>query len=121
MKDIDNESEGIMENVLKSKLDAILELKEKKEKNDEQVMEIYVNEIGWLILLLEDVEVVTDNWFTSSKYNKSEIENDESGAFLTIKNVYVRNQASVHTENNPIYNLIFNEIKIFTDKIVACL
>lgn len=110
-----------MENVLKSKLDAIIKLKEEKAKKDEQVMEIYVDEIGWLILLLEDVEVVTDNWFTSSKYNKSEIECDDSGVVMTIKNVYVRNQASVHTENNPIYNLIFNEIRIFTDKIVACL
>lgn len=110
-----------MENVLKSKLDAIVKLKDEKNSHHEQVMEIYVQEIGWLVLLLDDVEVVTDNWFTSTKYAQSKIIYDEDGVFLTIKNVYVKNQASVHTENNPKFNLIFDEIKIFIDHVIACL
>jgi hypothetical protein len=110
-----------MENALKNKLNAIVKLKNEKIEKQEQVMEIYIQEIGWLVLLLDDVEVVTDNWFTSTKYNQSQIICDENGAGLTIKNVYVKNQASVHTDNNPQYNLIFDEIKIFTDHVVACL
>ncbi len=108
-------------NILKNKVDAIIKLRDQKIANDNQVMEIYVQEIGWLILLLDDVEVVTDNWFTSTKYNQSEIIYDDNGVFLTVKHVYVKNKASVHTENNPKYNLIFDDIKIFTDKIIACL
>ena len=108
-------------NVLKNKLDAIIKLRDSKLEQETQVMEIFVQEIGWLVLLLDDVEVVTDNWFTSNKYNKSEIVYDDDGVFLTVKNVYVKNKASVHTVNNPTYNLIFDDIKIFTDKIIACL
>lgn len=108
-------------NNLQHKLNGILKLRDEKLEAQSQVMEIYVQELGWLILLLDDVEVVTDNWFTSTKYSQSQIVHDEDGAFLTVKNVYVKNIASLHTENNPKYNLIFDEIKIFTDKIIACL
>lgn len=108
-------------NILKNKLDAIVKLRNTKIEEENQVMELYVQEIGWIVLLLDDVEVVTDNWFTSTKYNQSEIVYDDGGIFLTVKHVYVKNKASVHTENNPKYNLIFDEIKIFTDKIIACL
>ena len=110
-----------MENALKNKLNAIVKLKNEKIEKQDQAMEIYIQEIGWLVLLLDDVEVVTDNWFTSTKYNQSQIICDENSASLTIKNVYVKNQASVHTDSNPQYNLIFDEIKIFTDHVVACL
>ncbi|MBN2899856.1 MAG: hypothetical protein JXO44_13895 [Clostridia bacterium] len=110
-----------MENLLKCKLDEIIKLKSTKLAQQEQVMEIFVSELGWLVLLLDDVEVVTDNWFTSTKYNQSQFLHDENGVFLTLRNVYVKNQASDHTENNPRYNLIFDEITLFTDKIIACL
>ncbi len=110
-----------MENVLKNKLDAIIKLRNKKIEAQEQVMEVYIHELGWLVFLLDDVEVVTDNWFTSTKYSQSEMIYNEDAVYLTVKNVYVKNKASVHTENNPKYNLIFDEIKIFTDHIIACL
>lgn len=110
-----------MENALKNKLNAIVKLKNEKIEKQEQVMELYIKEIGWLVLLLDDVEVVTDNWFTSTKYNQSEIIGDENGVSLTIKHVYIKNKASIHTDSNPQYNLIFDEITIFTDHIIACL
>lgn len=110
-----------MENALKSKLNTIVKLKNEKIEKQEQVMELYIKEIGWLVLLLDDVEVVTDNWFTSTKYNQSEIICDENGVSLTIKHVYIKNKASIHTDSNPKYNLIFDEITIFTDHIIACL
>jgi hypothetical protein len=110
-----------MENLMKHKLDAILNLKNEKIERNEQVMEIYVKEIGWLVLLLDDVEVVTDNWFSSTKYNHSQFQYDDSGISLRIKNVYIKNVASIHTDSNPTYNLIFDEINIFTDQIIACL
>jgi hypothetical protein len=110
-----------MENVLKNKLKAMVELRNSKIEQQEQVMEIYVKEIGWLVLLLDDVEVVTDNWFTSTKYSQTSIEHDESSVYVTLKNVYVKNQASLHTDSNPKYNLIFDEIMIFADHIIACL
>jgi len=110
-----------MENVMKHKLDAILTLKNEKIEKQEEVMELYVQEIGWLVLLLDDVEVVTDNWFTSTKYSRSELIYDDTSIFLTVKNVYIKNVASVHTDSNPKYNLIFDEIKLFTDQIIACL
>lgn len=108
-------------NVLKNKLDAIMKLRSAKIEQEDQVMELYIQEIGWIVLLLDDVEVVTDNWFTSTKYNQSKIIYDDNAVYLTVKYVYVKNKASVHTENNPKYNLIFDEIQIFTDKIIACL
>ena len=37
-------------------------------------MEIFIQDLGWIIILREEVENVTDNWFISSKYNASTIE-----------------------------------------------
>jgi len=110
-----------MQNLLKNKLNAVKKLRNEKVKNEEQVMELYVHEIGWLVLLLEDVEVVTDNWFTSTKYVKSEFDCEDDGTFINIKNVYVENKTSIHTGSNPKYNLLFEEIMLFSDQIIACL
>ncbi|MCH4891387.1 hypothetical protein EZV73_27700 [Acidaminobacter sp. JC074] len=110
-----------MQELMKNKVKAMLNLRDEKIKQGEQAMEVYVHEIGWLVLLLEDVEVVTDNWFTSNRYIKSDILSDDEGVSVTIKNVYVKNKASVHTESNPKYNLMFDKIMLFSDQIIACL
>jgi len=110
-----------MQDLVKNKVKAILDLRDQKIKQGEQAMEIYVHEIGWLVLLLEDVEVVTDNWFTSNRYIKSHITTDEMGVSIDIENVYVKNKASLHTESNPKYNLMFDKIMLFSDQIIACL
>lgn len=83
-------------------------------------LEIFIQDLGWIIILREEVENVTDNWFTSSKYNASTIEEvDGEGQVLKLTNVYKANASFVDNEKNLKYNLTFDEIYISTDKVVA--
>jgi len=104
-------------NNLKSKSEKILEFFNKSGKVP---VEIYVQDLGWLIVLREEIENVTDNWFTSNKFIASLVEKaDEEGAVLKLTNVYKMNASFADNEKNLKYNLTFDEIYISTDKVVA--
>ncbi|MBF4691648.1 hypothetical protein [Fusibacter ferrireducens] len=85
-----------------------------------EMVEIYVEGIGWLIILKENIEIVSDNWFASTKYNSSTIEifNSES-SLMRLTNVYKLNSSFVENANNVKYNLMFEDICIFIDKVSA--
>lgn len=84
------------------------------------IVEIYVDGLGWLIILTENIEIVSDNWFASTKYNRStaELLSDDS-AIVKLTNVYKLNSSFVENANNVKYNLMFDEIYICTEKISA--
>ncbi len=76
-------------------------------------MEIFIQDLGWIIILREEVENVTDNWFISSKYNASTIEKvDVEGQVLKLTNVYKANASFADNEKNLKYNLTFDDIYI---------
>ena len=110
-----------MENlILKDKLNVLINFIDSKIEQEDKVLHIYVQEIGWITLILDELEIVTDNWYTSAKYSKSEIFYDTNlGLFITVKNAYKKNIFATENKNNQIYNLAFNEIDIFVDKIIA--
>ena len=82
-------------------------------------IEIYVAELGWLILLRENIELVSDNWFSSAKYIASElVASGDSGAIMC-KNIYKVNVSHAENANNPKYNLLYNDLTIFVDNIIA--
>lgn len=83
-------------------------------------IEIHVQELGSFILLRENIENVTDNWFTSSKYDASDIEMaDQEGAVLKLTNVYQKNPSYINNEKNYKYNLLYEKIYIASNKIIA--
>jgi len=83
-------------------------------------IEIYVEGIGWLILMRDNIEIVSDNWFSSTKFIASEIEiSEETPAIISCKNVYKKNATYNENANNSKYNLHFDVLNIFTDQIVA--
>jgi len=110
-----------MENsILKYKLDVIINFIDNKIEKKEKLLHIYIQELGWITLILDELEIVTDDLYTSAKYSKSEIFYDtDFGLFITIKNAYKKNVFAIENKNNQIYNLAFNEIDIFVDKIIA--
>lgn len=85
-----------------------------------EMVEIYVDGLGWLIILKENIEIVSDNWFASTKYNSStaEIINAEA-SLIRLTNVYRLNSSFVENANNVKYNLMFDEICIYADKVSA--
>lgn len=97
----------------------ILEFFKESEKAS---MEIYVQDLGWIVLLRDEIENVTDNWFTSSKYLASTMKclNDE-GTVLELHNVYKVNSYFEDNVKNLKYNLAFDKIHIITKKIIAYL
>lgn len=101
----------------KAKAEALIEYFENTKK---EMVEIYVDGIGWLIILKENIEIVSDNWFASTKYNSStaEIVNAES-SLMRLTNVYKLNSSFVENANNVKYNLMFDDICIFIDKVSA--
>jgi hypothetical protein len=85
---------------------------------DRTTVEFYVEGLGWLIILKENIEVVSDNWFASSMFLASEC-TMENVATLSLKNVYRLNTTFNENANNVKYNLVFDKILLFADKIVA--
>ncbi len=83
-------------------------------------IEFFVEGIGWLIILKENIEIVSDNWFASTKYLASSVELiDEVVGVIKFSNVYTLNTTFTENKNNTKYNLMFDEINIFANKIVA--
>ena len=84
-------------------------------------VELLVDGLGWLIILKDNIEIVSDNWFASTKYLSStcDVANSASPCVLHFKNVYKKNATFIDNSNNLKYNLIFDELNIFVDKIVA--
>ncbi|MBS7527413.1 hypothetical protein KHM83_12080 [Fusibacter paucivorans] len=83
-------------------------------------IELFVAGMGWLVLLRENIEIVSDNWFASSKYIASEIlVPDDAPTVLKCKNVYQVNLSYTDNPNNVKYNLLFEELSIFVDQIIA--
>lgn len=81
-------------------------------------VEFFVDGLGWLIILKENIEIVSDNWFASSMFLASECA-IENPATLSLKNVYRLNTTFNENANNVKYNLVFDKILLFADKIVA--
>lgn len=101
----------------KIKSEAFIAFIEKTEKNH---IEFYVEGLGWLILLKDNIEIVSDNWFTSTKFIASSYTLDETFKNLILfKNIYRINPSFIENENNVKYNLHFNELNVFADKIIA--
>ena len=101
----------------KAKSQALLHFFATSKKNS---VEICVDGLGWLIVLRENIEIVADNWFTSSKYLASTVEAmDQEGAVIRLTNVYKINASFIENANNVKYNLTFDEIYICSDKITA--
>jgi hypothetical protein len=89
-------------------------------QSDQPAIELFVVGMGWLVLLRENIEIVSDNWFASSKYLASEILiTDDAPAVLNCKNVYQVNLSYTDNPNNVKYNLLFEKLSIFVDQIVA--
>lgn len=98
------------------KLDILL--KQFKASNS-TTLEICVQDLGWLILLKEDIELVSDNWFSSAKYAASEIKPLGEACAIECKNIYKVNVSHVENAYNPKYNLLYNTLTIYMDKIIA--
>lgn len=84
-------------------------------------VEVLVDGIGWLILLKENIEIVSDNWFASTKYSASTVKilEPETSSLVCFTNIYQKNLTFTENANNVKYNMLFDEICIFIDKIVA--
>lgn len=85
---------------------------------EKTTVEFFVEGLGWLIILKENIEIVSDNWFASSMFLASEC-TIENIATLSLKNVYRLNTTFNENANNVKYNLVFDKILLFADKIVA--
>lgn len=85
---------------------------------EKTIVEFFVEGLGWLIILKENIEIVSDNWFASSMFLASECA-IENPATLALKNVYRLNTTFNENANNVKYNLVFDKILLFADKIVA--
>jgi len=105
--------------VNEKKIITLRQLVNKKMQTEEKIVELYVEDFGWLTLLLDALEFVQDSWYNSTRYNRSVIEFDEENISINLKHVYKKNQAYDSHQNNQLYNLIFEEINIFADKIIA--
>ncbi len=85
-----------------------------------EMVEIHVDGLGWLIILKENIEIVSDNWFASTKYNSSTaMIIDAESSLIRLTNVYKLNSSFVENANNVKYNLMFDDICIFIDKVSA--
>lgn len=84
-------------------------------------VELLVEGIGWLIVLKDSIEIVSDNWFASTKYlsSKCDVASEGASCLIHLKNVYQKNSTFIDNANNMKYNMIFDELNIFADKIVA--
>lgn len=84
-------------------------------------VEFLVDGIGWLVVLKENIEIVSDNWFASTKYTSStcKILEPDTASLICFTNVYQKNSTFIENNNNVKYNLLFDEICVFVDKIVA--
>lgn len=83
-------------------------------------IEFYVDGLGWLILLKENIEIVSDNWFTSTKFVASKFDlHDNNPHAIELVNVYRFNPSFVENDNNVKYNLHFDHLIVFADKITA--
>jgi len=84
-------------------------------------VEFYVDGIGWLIILKENIEIVSDNWFASSKFLASTCRplDSDTSTLICFTNVYRKNPTFVENANNVKYNMLFDELCVFVDKIVA--
>ena len=84
-------------------------------------IEFLVDGIGWLVILKENIEIVSDNWFASSKFISSTCRtlDSETSSLLCFTNVYQKNASFIENANNVKYNMVFDEICVFVDKIVA--
>lgn len=106
-----------MDSNKKNKAEAFLAFVENSPKNH---VEFYVEGLGWLIVLKENIEIVSDNWFTSTKYNASSYGiHEENTNLLVFKNIYRINPSFIENDNNVKYNLHFNELNVFVDRIIA--
>lgn len=81
-------------------------------------VEFFVDGLGWLVILKENIEIVSDNWFASSKYLVSTCK-AETSCLICLSNVYQKNNTLIENANNVKYNVVFDEVFIDTDKIVA--
>lgn len=81
-------------------------------------VEFFVEGLGWLIIIKENIEIVSDNWFASSMFLASSC-TVENPVALTLTNVYRLNTTFNENANNVKYNLLFDKILLFADKIVA--
>jgi hypothetical protein len=89
-------------------------------QSEQPYIELFVMGLGWLVLLRENIEIVSDNWFASSKYIASEVLVTENApTVLKCKNIYQMNVSYTDNPNNAKYNLLFDELSIFVDQIVA--
>jgi len=103
--------------LLDSKQNLFIDYVNNSSKNE---IEFYVEGLGWLIVLKENIEIVTDNWFASTKYLASTIEVvDENSKLILFSNIYKHNSSFIENVNNTQYSLWFDEINIFANKIVA--
>lgn len=83
-------------------------------------VELFVEGLGWLILLKESIEIVSDNWFTSTKFIASQyklVEGTED--IIELKNVYRVNASHIENDNNVKYNLHYETLNINAKKIIA--
>lgn len=85
------------------------------------IVEFYVEGIGWLTILKEDIEIVSDNWFASSMFISSTCKplDPETSTLICFTNVYAKNTTYMENANNVKYNMVFDELCVFVDKIVA--
>lgn len=104
---------------LEKKMDTIKKLVDTKMNGEKKIVELYVAELGWLILLLDALEFVQDSWYNSTRYNPSSIQYCEDHLAICMHHVYRKNEAYDAHQNNQIYNLIFDELNVFIDKIIA--
>ena len=89
-------------------------------KTQNTSVEFYVEGLGWLILLKDNIEIVSDNWFASTKYLKSSYESvADNTELLDLTNVYVTNASFVENANNVKYNMLFDHLFLDAGKIVA--
>ena len=106
-----------MTNPKKSKGEVFIDFIQNTTKN---YVEFYVEGSGWLIYLRENIEIVSDNWFSSTKFvaSKHNLLN-ENPDVIFFENLYRINASFIENENNVKYNLHFNTLNVFADKITA--
>lgn len=99
------------------KAETFLEFIQNSPKNH---VEFFIDGLGWLILLKENIEIVSDNWFTSTKFNASTYQiHPSTKELMVFTNIYRLNPSFAENENNVKYNLHYNDLNVFVDQIVA--
>lgn len=86
-----------------------------------QTVEFLVEGLGWLVIMKESIEIVSDNWFASTKYSESTCNtlDLDTPSLICMTNVYMKNATFIDNNNNVKFNLAFDELCVFIDKVVA--